>query len=206
MKISDLHPASYNPKSRVENAAFRSLEKSIARVGLIYPIAITKSLEVVDGHRRLQAATNLGWEEIPVLIVAQDSDRDTMYAEINSTSAKLSGTQNLEVWLSNPQAVTVRANSNFTSLARRFGLDMLEQLVRNGMSVRSLRRADEIMSYLDVDHGNVQFARKCARWLLKHRQGKFITSYIALQMPQSTLSECIKKNKPIKTSYTTGGQ
>ncbi len=46
-----------------------ALARSIETIGLLHPIVITPSHELVCGERRIEAARQLGWQEIPAHIV-----------------------------------------------------------------------------------------------------------------------------------------
>ena len=136
--VSELKMAAHNPSVRTKNRKgnMRQLEKSISRFGLIYPIAVAKDLSVIDGHRRLQACINLGWDMIPVLIVEAD-DKDAVYADVNANSYRLSGCQNLMVWLKNPAAVTTRASNTFAKWESIVGpAKKLFTAVKSGKPIR----------------------------------------------------------------------
>lgn len=49
-----------------------SLKESINRIGLLQPIGITKDNILVYGHRRLEAAKSLGWNDIPYVLIELD--------------------------------------------------------------------------------------------------------------------------------------
>src|SRR5207249_6209479 len=55
------------------------LESSIRTSGLLQPITVRKTgelFELITGERRLRAATNLGWKEIPAIV--RDFDDQTL--------------------------------------------------------------------------------------------------------------------------------
>ena len=62
-----------------------ALKKSIESVGLIHPVTINQQGELLAGARRLQAAKELGWVEIPVHVV----DRDVLVEELISIDENL---------------------------------------------------------------------------------------------------------------------
>lgn len=62
-----------------------ALKKSLQSVGLINPVTVNKKGELLAGARRYQAASELGWEEIPVQIV----DRDELVQELISIDENL---------------------------------------------------------------------------------------------------------------------
>lgn len=60
---------------RQDFAAFRA---DVGRRGLLVPLEITASLEVLDGHLRLRAALELGLESVPVRIVEPADELEYM--------------------------------------------------------------------------------------------------------------------------------
>lgn len=62
-----------------------ALKKSIESVGLIHPVTINQNNELLAGARRFQAVRELGWEDIPVLVV----DRDELVQELISIDENL---------------------------------------------------------------------------------------------------------------------
>ena len=48
--------------------AFEGLKRDIQKSGLIPPIEITPHNVIIDGHQRLRAVTELGWEEVDVWV------------------------------------------------------------------------------------------------------------------------------------------
>jgi ParB family chromosome partitioning protein len=49
-----------------------ALKKSVESVGLIHPVTINHENELLAGARRMQAVTELGWDEIPVQVIEED--------------------------------------------------------------------------------------------------------------------------------------
>ena len=74
-------------KSRraLSRTAVKALADSIAEIGLLAPIAVVRvgeAYEMVAGRHRLAAAKQLGWSEIPAVVVELD-DVDRLLAEID---------------------------------------------------------------------------------------------------------------------------
>jgi DNA modification methylase len=70
MKLSELRPAGYNPRT-ISDTALAGLEKSIERFGLVQPIVWNqKTKTVVGGHQRIKALENQGETEADVVIVS----------------------------------------------------------------------------------------------------------------------------------------
>lgn len=204
MKMADLKVAEYNPESRTIEGSknLKTLEASIARIGLIYPLAVDSKGNIIDGHRRYSAAKALGWDEIPVLIVGEGISADEAYAEINACNLKMDGNQTLQVFIKNPNAVTARSRRLLEGYEQMAGRDLLIRLIKNGGSVRTLQTAKSIGTYTE-DNAEA-FYRKTVRWLMKHRAVVLVNHYMQLQQPAKTLHEAIAKNRPLVSNITTG--
>ena len=66
MKISEIK---IGKRYRQDLGDIASLAKSIQEIGLLHPIVVTPSGELIAGRRRLEAVKSLGWEEAPVNVV-----------------------------------------------------------------------------------------------------------------------------------------
>lgn len=73
VKVSELLPATYNPRKWNEEA-IRQLTESIKRFGLVDPIVVNGAKErfniVIGGHFRLKVAKDLGYKEIPAVYIS----------------------------------------------------------------------------------------------------------------------------------------
>jgi ParB family transcriptional regulator, chromosome partitioning protein len=58
---------------RQDHGDIAALARSIEAVGLLHPVVVTPSNELVCGERRIEAARLLGWQEIPVRVVDIDA-------------------------------------------------------------------------------------------------------------------------------------
>ena len=69
MRLSDLAPADYNPRTITEKAA-EGLRASIRRFGLVQPIVWnSRTKRVVGGHQRIEAMKSLGGADAQVVVV-----------------------------------------------------------------------------------------------------------------------------------------
>ena len=69
--ISRIRPNPYQPRKTFNPEQLAELEASLAASGLLQPISVRRAgdaYELIAGERRLRAATNLGWAEIPALV------------------------------------------------------------------------------------------------------------------------------------------
>lgn len=78
--VSRIRPNPFQPRKTFNPEQLADLEASLAASGLLQPIAVRRvgdAYELIAGERRLRAATNLGWTEIPALIKDLD-DRSSL--------------------------------------------------------------------------------------------------------------------------------
>ncbi len=75
-RVSDLHPAPYNPRT-IDPEAMAGLRRSVKEFGLVEPIVWNRqTARVVGGHQRLQALSEMGVQETPVVVVDLDETRE----------------------------------------------------------------------------------------------------------------------------------
>lgn len=203
--IATLSTAPHNPKSRTENnSRLRQLAKSMEKIGILYPILVSKDgKRVIDGHRRLAAAKRLGWDSIPVLMVNAESD-DEVYSEVNANSCRLTGNQALAVWLKNPKAVTKRSRACFDRAEAILGRTILGRLSRGGHSVRLLTLAGWVARYVDRADDS-KFIKKTTCWLAKYRNARIVEGYMEVKQSPKTLHRAIMANRDLKISYRAVG-
>jgi len=66
INISDIKPASYNPR-KISQQQFNKLQESIKNIGFVMPILVNKSnMTIIAGHQRTKAAKAIGVEQVPV--------------------------------------------------------------------------------------------------------------------------------------------
>jgi len=86
--IDSIDPASYNPR-KMNPANMQKLKRSLLEFGWAVPITVNVRSKaegwpddeeghkvIVGGHQRVRAATDLGWNEVPVLWVSFDEAKE----------------------------------------------------------------------------------------------------------------------------------
>lgn len=68
----------------------RPLMESMRHHGLMNPIVITPTYELVAGHRRLESARRLGWKKIPCLITNEIDEINQLEMEIDENTQRKS--------------------------------------------------------------------------------------------------------------------
>jgi ParB-like partition proteins len=85
--ISRIRPNPFQPRKSFDPNQLADLEASLAASGLLQPIAVRRmgdAFELIAGERRLRAATNLGWTEIPALIKDLDDQSSLVMALVEN--------------------------------------------------------------------------------------------------------------------------
>ena len=111
--IRQIAPNPFQPRQEFDPADLAELEESLKASGLLQPITVRRrqgkdGFELIAGERRLRAATNLGWKEIPAII--KDIDDRTILT--------LALVENLQRTDLNP----IEEAEGYHQLAREFGL------------------------------------------------------------------------------------
>lgn len=75
--IEKLNPATYNPRfiSDIEKA---KLKRSIQEYGMVEPIVVNADNTIIGGHQRVVAAKELGWSEVPCIVVSLDKHKEQL--------------------------------------------------------------------------------------------------------------------------------
>ncbi len=81
MPIADLKPALHRVR-RADKAQKERVGGSIKASGYVVPILITRQGEVIDGHSRVDAAIELGFETIPCIVIDHLSPPETRQLRI----------------------------------------------------------------------------------------------------------------------------
>ena len=72
LKLTQLKPGKYQPRTRMDETSLQELAQSIRAQGLMQPILVrqvaTEHFEIIAGERRARAAKMAGLDEVPVLI------------------------------------------------------------------------------------------------------------------------------------------
>src|SRR5689334_5051915 len=93
-----IDPNPNQPRKQIERTALEELKQSIASRGILQPLLGIKSSEgrvrLIAGHRRWQAAIELGLPRVPVVLVEQLKEEDTVIDAVIENIQR----RNLEAW------------------------------------------------------------------------------------------------------------
>ena len=74
-RIETLRPDPVNPRSHSPKQ-IRQLTRSIGAFGFNVPILVDRTLRIIAGHGRLLAAQELGWREVPTIVLDHLSEAE----------------------------------------------------------------------------------------------------------------------------------
>jgi ParB family chromosome partitioning protein len=111
--VRQISPNPFQPRQEFDADDLAELQESLKASGLLQPITVRRrpgkdGFEIIAGERRLRAATNLGWKEIPAIIKEID-DR---------TILSLALVENLQRSDLNP----IEEGEGYHRLSKEFGL------------------------------------------------------------------------------------
>lgn len=122
--IKDLKPATYNPRKHSEDQ-LNQLKESIKRFGLVDPIIVNsapnRNMIVIGGHMRLKAAKELGYKEMPcVLVNIPDEAKER---ELNIRLNKNTGEWDLDLLAKFDESLLQDIGFSSEELDSVFGMD-----------------------------------------------------------------------------------
>lgn len=201
--VSKIKRATYNPKSRTEEKRLSRLLNDIRDTGQIYiPLIMTKSYELIDGHRRLAVAEILEFKTVPAILREMTAeDRKRAYASINATGQPTRATESLEVWINEPRAVTPARQKQFENMQERLGKVIVSRMASNGYSPRLFATATRLANYCCIDSD--AFLRKAICWLMEHSAARQVEQAMMLEQPAATLVKAINRSQSLKMKLVT---
>ena len=194
LRVADVKPADYNPANRVLKEHIRELIDSMSRVGILYPILVNTKNQVIDGHRRLAAAAELGWETIPGVVT--DADADDLYATVNATARRMNGNDALNVWLKRPRAVTPLLRARFENMLEVFGARRMDRIARSGGSIKTFNFSRQLAAYCGREDS--EFVCAVADWLMEHPVARVAQQAMASGEKPATIAKAVRDNRPLR--------
>lgn len=86
--IEQLIPADYNPRL-IDSKELEKLKRSIREHGFVEPVVVNKDMTIIGGHQRIKAAKELGYSEVPCVIVDLPKNKEkTLNLALNRISGE----------------------------------------------------------------------------------------------------------------------
>lgn len=210
LPMSQVNGSRYNPVSRVADVT--KLQKSMEVNGQLHPITVVEFpdgvFRIADGHRRYEAAGNLGLEKINAIVhtpnKSEDADfvLDNLFVELNKGSRAFNGRDRLNVALQDGPIFDGQSQSIKTQLEALFTTEEERQmLVNKQITSTVLAIAKKSTKYVipDVGQDTPTFLRRMKNhimYILRNKVQQPLTAYMRLQFDREALKKAIDNNRP----------
>ena len=193
LKISQLKPGRYQPRTRMDETSLAELAQSIRSQGLMQPVLVRPvgagNYEIIAGERRVRAAGLAGLEDVPVLVREVADEAAAVMALVENIQREdlnpleeAQGLQRLidEFRLTHDQAAQAvgRSRSAATNLMRLLNLsEPVQQLLLEGRiemgharALLALASADQILCANEIAARQLS-VREAERLVVKRGEG-----------------------------------
>jgi hypothetical protein len=196
--VSKIKTAPYNPTTRTEINRLTRLMASIVEAGEIFvPLLMTPDYHLIDGHRRLACAEQLGFKTVPAYIRPMTpAERKHAYASINSTVQTTRSSDALQVWLKEPEAVSYTRRKQFEAMVERIGRPLVVKMAARGYSPHCYKLAVKIGNYCGMDTN--AFLIQTVKWIMTHNAQNQVRLAMQMDQPGTKLVAAIKANRRLK--------
>jgi len=200
LKLSQLKPGRYQPRTRMDEGSLAELAQSIKRQGLMQPVLVRPlgagSYEIIAGERRVRAAGIAGMDDVPVLVrdvpdeaAAVMSLVENIQREDLNPLEEAQGLQRLidEFRLTHDQAAQAvgRSRSAASNLMRLLNLtDPVQRLLLEGhlemghaRALLALAAAEQILCANEIVSKRLS-VRETERLVAKRSEGRVATSKV----------------------------
>lgn len=139
IELKDIVADANQPRKFFDSTKIRYLKDSIQKYGIMNPLTVEKVEEkylLVDGERRLRAATELKLKDVPCVVIAPQTAVDRLIQQFHIQEQH-------EGWTSTEKAVTVN------ELAKEMKLSLVELGQMLGLEVSTIKRYVAFSSLLE---------------------------------------------------------
>jgi hypothetical protein len=194
--VEGLRGSDFNPSSRHEPKALRTLKASIARRGIVMPLLITEDGRVVDGHRRLACARELGIADVPVVVCEDDGE---LYGELNDSTRRMTSREWLAAYMRG-QAPAGFSKRMIEGLEELGGKALLEQIASAGLSPSLLKEAQMVAKYIGCRE-DADVLRQVVRWMVEGHRQQMGHNAVQHRCSPERLYTAVMKNRDIRETW-----
>lgn len=194
----NLIAAPFNPARRTEDETkLKALEAAIVEAqGIIQPLIISRDRRVIDGHRRLQAAKNLGYSEVPCIV--SPLAMQVGWRVLNATSMPVTSNDWAQAYYTGMSIENLPAKDrkNIQEIKRLLGEDGFVSLAEKRMSPNVIMEARTIARYIETKAGREQptddTVRDVLRWMIQLGQQFAGRAAVRQRMNRQVLQYSVK--------------
>lgn len=194
--VENIRTAAFNPPNRTDKRSIHELMESIKQFGILMPLMITHDCKLIDGHRRLACAKELGMTDVPCII--RTGDQVELFSAVNTTSRKLNRADDLTVYLAGGK-LAARSKATVSALEKLIGKDGLEVVAERQMSPATiLTAARMLLNYIGIIPENAgPYSKAAIMWVIRQKQTFAVRLAITMGIPVETIIDCINNDKPL---------
>ena len=137
-RIEALRPDPANPRSHSPKQ-IRQLARSIGAFGFNVPILVDRTLRIIAGHGRLLAAQDLGWREVPTILLDHLSEAEARAFMIADNRVAESAAWNNTLLIEQLREISLEA-PDFAIDTTGFELSEIDLLTGGGLGKRKPSR------------------------------------------------------------------
>lgn len=163
----ELRDADFEPATRLkDDKSLRRLRESIREKGVLIPIMIREDGTIIDGHRRVKCAKDIGLGQVPVVVI--DGDIASLFRELNDTRKQVTGAQWMDGYTRGAD-VPERIRSKIEALQVIVGREGIERLVSLGVSPVLYNVVRRTAAYCDRGD-DILFQAEVIYWVTEYHQ------------------------------------
>ena len=194
--LSELKPSKYNPALRIEEGILKPLLSSIEEYGILTPLLISPTGQIIDGHRRFRCCQILGIDDIPCLIVSNDLlTPEEIYEEVGTTQRKLSNQEAIYIHM-NGGKVSKSALEVIKKIEELLGREELKRLGEMYVSFRIYSWATKAAKYLGKPNDK-KFTAKTLLWLVDKKQSYNLRRAMEDHVDPKVIRDAIRSNRSL---------
>jgi hypothetical protein len=196
--VSKLKSAKFQPEGRDSRGKLRLLVKSIEtnKFWTHEQIAIDSNFNIINGHRRVAAAKELGIEEVPCVVVSGNPQK--IFSWMNDTPKPMSSRDVLSGYLRGNKTLTPKHKPHLELITDILGKDGATYIYSRGASHRVIHYAYELVRYLGRDETDRNNLAKTTRWLVEHKMQYIVRDHIYVRhTPPEVIAYYVDNNLPM---------
>ena len=201
VRVQDLKPAPWEPQERLTERAIRDIRRDIAQAGIMQPVLVRPDMTIIDGHRRVECAKQLGLDMIPVII--SEREPKAAFAAVNETMRKVNSSEGWSMYMKGgtPPAGVLRAIREIEVIG---GGELLRAIYEAHLSPSVLKVAVQGGLYCGFREDR-EMMEKTLHWLIKHRMQRNLRYACDSGTPPAVIFRAITSDRPLSIKVVTRG-
>jgi len=167
--IAKLRPNGFNPALRVNKNTkkYKTLRESIRQYGIIEPLIVSPDGLVINGHRRLACAVDLGFTEALCVITNRNAQQSWTESIINQQG--INGRQIIQATAQglDPVYLPKSIADAVIDLQELAGPDLYSEMAMEGVSTYVRKAINDACRYTGDD--SHEWRARVLRWMVRHK-------------------------------------